>query len=153
MPTNESVAENPPVRNHCPFARPPCARWASVSGRGWYFRLYGERRRRERGTKAMPLILDTVAFQKSLAALPVSTYEPGEIVLAAGSTTARLLVLRQGVVEVLREGTQIAQVSEPGAVFGELSALLDKPHTADVRALERSEFSVADAGALIAGDP
>jgi CRP/FNR family transcriptional regulator, cyclic AMP receptor protein len=100
----------------------------------------------------MPLIPDVVAFQKSLEALPISTYQPGEIVLAAGSTTERLLVLRQGVVEVLREGTQIAKVSEPGAVFGELSALLDKPHTADVRALERSEFSVADAPALLAGD-
>jgi CRP-like cAMP-binding protein len=100
----------------------------------------------------MPLIPDAVAFQKSLAALPVATYEPGEIVLAAGSTTQRLLVLRQGVVEVLREGTRIAKVSEPGAVFGELSALLDRPHTADVRAIERSEFSVADAAALLAGD-
>ena len=76
-----------------------------------------------------------------------------EIVLAAGSTTQRLLVLRKGVVEVLRDGTQIAKISEPGAVFGELSALLDKPHTADVRALERSEFSVADAPALLADDP
>ena len=100
----------------------------------------------------MSLMPDGVAFQRSLAALPISTYQPGEIVLAAGSTTERLLVLRQGVVEVLREGTQIAKVSEPGAVFGELSALLNKPHTADVRALERSEFSVADAAALLAGD-
>jgi len=101
----------------------------------------------------MPLIPDVVTFQKSLAALPISTYQPGEIVLAAGSTTERLLVLRQGAVEVLKEGTQIAKVSEPGAVFGELSALLDKPHTADVRALEQSEFSVADAATLLAGDP
>ena len=100
----------------------------------------------------MSIIPDIVAFQKSLAALPISTYEPGETVLAAGSTTEQLLVLRQGVVEVLREGTQIAKVSEPGAVFGELSALLDTPHTADVRALERSEFIVADAAALLAGD-
>ena len=100
----------------------------------------------------MSIIPDVVAFQKSLAALPISTYEAGEIVLAAGSTTEKLLVLRQGVVEVLREGTQIAKVSEPGAVFGELSALLGTPHTADVRALERSEFSVAGAASLLAGD-
>jgi len=100
----------------------------------------------------MPLIPDVAAFQKSLAALPVSTYQPGEIVLAAGSTTGRLLVLRQGVVEVIRDGDQIAKISEPGAVFGELAVLLDKPHTADVRALERSEFSVADATALLAGN-
>jgi len=100
----------------------------------------------------MPLIPDVVTFQKSLATLPISTYQPGEIVLAAGSMTEQLLVLRQGLVQVLRDGTQIAKVSEPGAVFGELSALLDKPHTADVRALERSEFIVADAAALLAGD-
>ena len=40
---------------------------------------------------------------------------------------------------------RIARISEPGAVFGELAVLLDQPHTADVRAVERSEFSVADA--------
>ena len=32
-------------------------------------------------------------------------------------------------------------MSEPGAVFGELSMLLDQPHTADVRALEVAEIT------------
>jgi CRP-like cAMP-binding protein len=40
-------------------------------------------------------------------------------------------------------------VTEPGAVFGELSALLDAPHSADIRALEASEFHVADAATLL----
>lgn len=101
----------------------------------------------------MPLIPDGATIQKSLAMLPISTYEPGEMVIAAGATTGKLLLLRQGVVEVLREGTQIARISEPGSVFGELAVLLDKPHTADVRALERSEFNVADAATLLASDP
>jgi CRP-like cAMP-binding protein len=57
------------------------------------------------------------------------------------------------VVEVVRQGTQIARISEPGSVFGEMSVLLDKPHTADVRALERSEFAVADAATLLSSDP
>ena len=53
-----------------------------------------------------------------------------------------------------RSGTiEIAKVAEPGAVFGELSALLDQPHTADVRTLETSEFHVADAAALLGQDP
>src|SRR5262249_58251897 len=65
----------------------------------------------------------------------------------------KLLLLKQGVVEVVKEGTQIARISEPGAIFGELAALLDQPHTADVRNLERSAFIVADAAALLAGDP
>src|SRR6185295_18164986 len=58
----------------------------------------------------------------------------------------------QGVVEVVKDGLQIATVSEPGAVFGELSVILDKPHTADVRAAERSEFHVAKASSLITED-
>jgi CRP/FNR family transcriptional regulator, cyclic AMP receptor protein len=40
-------------------------------------------------------------------------------------------------------------VMEPGAVFGELSALLNQPHTADVRTLEASEFRVAQADLLV----
>jgi len=51
-----------------------------------------------------------------------------------------------------RMGVQIAKVSTPGAVFGELSVLLRQPHTADVRALEKSEFHIADALALLAND-
>ena len=38
-------------------------------------------------------------------------------------------------------------------MFGELSTLLDQPHTADVRALETSQFHVADAAALLVQDP
>jgi CRP-like cAMP-binding protein len=98
----------------------------------------------------MTLIPDVAALQKTLSALPASTYEQGETVLAAGSSTGRLLVLRQGAVEVIRDGAQIAKISEPGAVFGELAVLLDKPHTADVRTLERSEFGIADATTLLA---
>jgi CRP/FNR family transcriptional regulator, cyclic AMP receptor protein len=44
-------------------------------------------------------------------------------------------------------------VSEPGAVFGELSMLLDQPHAADVRAQEVTEFHVADAASLLTDDP
>ena len=101
----------------------------------------------------MPLIPDGAIIQKSLAMLPISTYEPGEMVIGAGATTGQLLLLRQGVVEVVREGTQIARISEPGSVFGELAVLLGKPHTADVRALERSEFHVADAATLLVSNP
>ena len=101
----------------------------------------------------MPLILDPAAFQTRLAALPVATYQVGETVLAAGTTSGRLLVLKTGAVEVMKDGMQIAEVSEPGAVFGELSMLLDQPHTADVRALEVTEFHVADAASLLTDDP
>src|SRR5262249_45866277 len=87
-------------------------------------------------------------FQKSLAALPVTTYQAGEMVLGNGSRTNELLILRDGNVAVLKEGVEIAKVTEPGAVFGEISALLDCPHTADVRALAYSQFHVVDPAAL-----
>ncbi len=100
----------------------------------------------------MPFIPDLAAFKKSLASLPVSTFEPGQTVLSAGSKTGQLFILRQGHVEVVRDGLQIATVSEPGAVFGELALILDKPHTADVHAIERSEFHVAKASSLLGED-
>lgn len=90
-----------------------------------------------------------VAWQKSIAALPLATYGAGEMVLREGTKTGRLLILKKGAVSVAKGGVEIAKVAEPGAVFGELSALLDAPHGADVRALEPSEFHVADAGALM----
>ena len=102
---------------------------------------------------AMRLIPDIGVFQKKLATLPLATYQAGETALSATSTTGRLLILQEGAVAVVKEGVEIARVTEPGAVFGELSVLLDQPHTADVRALEASQFHVADAATLLKGDP
>jgi CRP/FNR family cyclic AMP-dependent transcriptional regulator len=101
----------------------------------------------------MTLVPDSTVFQQTLRALPLATYEAGQTVFAAGTRTGRLLILRSGIVVVVKGTVEIATVREPGAVFGELSALLDQPHTADVRALERSEFHVADASSLLGKDP
>lgn len=99
----------------------------------------------------MAMIPDA-AFQERLAALPLTTYEAGETVFAAGSKTGLLMILKEGAVSVIKEGVEIARVAEPGAVFGEMSALLDQPHTAEVRALEASQFHVANA-AMVMQDP
>jgi CRP/FNR family cyclic AMP-dependent transcriptional regulator len=96
--------------------------------------------------------LDDAVFEKILAGLPLATCRAGETVLSAGSKTGRLLILKNGAVVILKDSIEIGRVEEPGAVFGELSALLDQPHTADVRALKDSEFFVADA-VLLGKDP
>lgn len=101
----------------------------------------------------MPLIPDATTLQTKLQSLPLVSYGPGETVFTEGERTGRLLILKNGTVSVSKGGTEITQVTEPGAVFGELSVLLDQPHTADVRALEASEFHVADAVTLLAEDP
>jgi CRP-like cAMP-binding protein len=101
----------------------------------------------------MTLVPDIAVFQKSLAALPIATYQPGETVLTAGSKTGLLLILKKGAVAIIKGGIEMAKVAEPGAVFGELSALLDQPHTADVRTLETTQFHVANADALLVQNP
>jgi CRP-like cAMP-binding protein len=101
----------------------------------------------------VPFIPDKAAFQNSLASLPLVTYQPGETVIVDGSTTDRLLILKRGNVAIVKDDTEIAKVAEPGAVFGELSVLLDQPHTADVRALETSQFHLANATMLLVQNP
>ena len=97
--------------------------------------------------------MDTEVWQKRLATLPLASYGAGETVFSDGTKTGRLLILKTGLVSIVKGGTEIAQVAEPGVVFGEISALLDKPHTADVLTLAPSQFHVADAAAFLVQDP
>jgi len=97
----------------------------------------------------MALVHDPEVWQQRLAALPLARYEAGETVFAEGTKTGRLLILKSGAVSIFKGDIEFARVSEAGAVFGELSALLDEPHSADVRTLETSEFHVADAAILL----
>jgi CRP/FNR family transcriptional regulator, cyclic AMP receptor protein len=60
----------------------------------------------------MPLIPDMAVFQRKLATLPLATYQAGETVLSAASTTGRLLILKEGAVAVVKEGVEIARVTE-----------------------------------------
>ena len=96
---------------------------------------------RETHDKTIEGVTRLAIFQKCLAALPLETYQAGQTVIAEGSRTGRLLILVKGKVAIVKEDTEIATVAEPGALFGELSALLDQPHTADVRALENLAVS------------
>ena len=43
------------------------------------------------------------------------------------------------------DAVRLSVAEEPGTIFGDLSALLRRPHTADVRPLRRSTMYVADA--------
>jgi CRP/FNR family transcriptional regulator, cyclic AMP receptor protein len=100
----------------------------------------------------VPLIHDAEVWETRLAALPLKSYGAGETVFTEGTKTGQLFILKSGAVSIVKGGTEIATVAEPGAIFGELSALLDQPHTANVRTLEPSQFHVADAVALLAKD-
>ena len=103
--------------------------------------------------RATPVHSEEPTAQNSIAALPLATYQAGESVIVDGSRTAWLLILKKGAVAILKEDREIAKVAEPGAVFGELSVLLDQPNKMNVRALEPSQFYVADAAVLLRQNP
>jgi CRP/FNR family cyclic AMP-dependent transcriptional regulator len=63
------------------------------------------------------------------------SFGAGSVLLAEGETSGLLFVLIEGEVEILKGTFQIATVTDPGAIFGEISLLLGKPHMATVRAV------------------
>ena len=86
---------------------------------------------------------------------PVQKLEAGAVLLVEGDSSGRLYVLKEGTVEVMRGDTMVALVHQPGAVFGEMSGLLGRPHSATVRATtpntpETARSSATDANAPVA---
>ena len=66
--------------------------------------------------------------------IPAKSFEPGTPLLAESKKSGLLYILIEGEVEILKGDMQVSTVSDPGAIFGEMSVLLDSPHTATVRA-------------------
>jgi CRP-like cAMP-binding protein len=63
-------------------------------------------------------------------------------------------VLIEGRLEVIKGDTVVATITEPGAVLGEMSVLLDKPHTATVRAASQSViYEINDAASFLRQQP
>lgn len=85
-----------------------------------------------------------VRFLQLVADCPRLGVAPGDLVLNHGQIAAPMLVLIEGEVEILRDDVRVAATSEPGAVFGEMSALLGTACTATVRALKTSTFAVVE---------
>ena len=78
----------------------------------------------------------------------------GTLILHEGSTTGHLFVLIEGKLEVVKGDTVVASIVEPGAVVGEMSVLLDQPHTATVRAASNSTiYEFSDAGSFLRDQP
>lgn len=70
-----------------------------------------------------------------LQTLPVVSFAAGETVIVEGQTLPGIYFLERGEVEVLKGGVLIAEVYEPGAVFGDMAFLLGSMPTATVKAL------------------
>jgi CRP/FNR family transcriptional regulator, cyclic AMP receptor protein len=88
------------------------------------------------------------------AGLPEVHLPAGTILLNEGEKSGKLYILIDGEFEVSHGGVQIANISTAGSVFGEMSILLDAPHTASVKALRPSRaFLVDDVGKFLQAAP
>jgi CRP/FNR family transcriptional regulator, cyclic AMP receptor protein len=76
--------------------------------------------------------------------LPEVSFAAGEVMLDEGVRLGKLYVLIGGEVEIVRKGSQVTHVDEPGSIFGEMSVLLDMPHSATVTALSDVDAYVVD---------
>jgi CRP/FNR family cyclic AMP-dependent transcriptional regulator len=86
--------------------------------------------------------------------VPVREFEPGAVLLDEGNKSGLLYVLIDGEVEVVKGDFQINVVNDPGAIFGEISVLMDIPHMATVRALTSCRaHKVADGDAFLKANP
>jgi CRP-like cAMP-binding protein len=74
------------------------------------------------------------AITKLFGKMRAKTFAPGEILIEEGGAKGKLYVLESGELGVLRGGIEVATVSQPGALVGEISALLDSPPSATVKA-------------------
>ena len=78
----------------------------------------------------------------------------GAEVLHEGGRTGHLYVLIEGRLEVVKGDTVVATLTEPGALLGEMSVLLDQPHTATVRAVQDSAiYEIYDAASFLRQQP
>lgn len=81
-------------------------------------------------------------------------YAPGEVLVPQWGKLGTLFILKSGEVEVERNGAIISRTSQPGTLFGEMSVLLDRPHSASVRAVDAVEaYVVADPLAVLEQRP
>lgn len=81
-------------------------------------------------------------------------FPTGSVLIEQGTQTGKLIVLKSGELEVTRDGRFISSTSSPGAIFGEMSLLLEKPHTATVTALSEVEcYVIEDALKVLESHP
>lgn len=79
-------------------------------------------------------------------AITLQQFPDGAVLIPEGGKLDTMFVLRSGTIEVIRDGLVVSRVAQPGAIFGEMSVLLDIPHSATVRAVSPVEvFVILDA--------
>jgi CRP-like cAMP-binding protein len=85
---------------------------------------------------------------------PVTVVGPRGVLVQEGQKTGKLYVLKSGDLEIVRDGSLVASIGEAGAIIGEMSVLLDQPHSATVRSRMGAEvYAIADPDAFLDANP
>ena len=85
---------------------------------------------------------------------PSRTLAPDEILIAQGEEGGDLFILERGKLLIERDGVELATLSIPGTVVGEMSVLTGTRHSATVRAAAESRLKmVRDAAKELQTDP
>ena len=91
---------------------------------------------------------------EALQNYPVTVIGPRGVLVQEGQKTGKLYVLKSGDLEIVRDGSLVASIGEAGAIVGEMSVLLDQPHTATVRSRMGAEVhTIADPDAFLDANP
>jgi CRP/FNR family cyclic AMP-dependent transcriptional regulator len=84
------------------------------------------------------------AILEAAANYPVTVIGPRGVLVKEGDKTGKLYVLASGDLEIVRDGSLVASMGEAGDLVGEMSVLLDQPHTATVRSRMGANVHVID---------
>jgi CRP/FNR family cyclic AMP-dependent transcriptional regulator len=86
--------------------------------------------------------------------LPEVRFKPGDVLIPEGPSTGLMFILAAGSIEIVRGETPVAEIHDPGAIFGEMAALLQATHSATVRAAsDVVAFRIDDARAFLQNRP
>ena len=91
---------------------------------------------------------------EACSGLPEAHFATDDCLIEEGNPGGNLYVLISGEVVVLKGETEVARISDPGSVFGEMSALLNLPYSASVRAVGPVRAHLSEnAAEFIAANP
>lgn len=86
--------------------------------------------------------------------LPEIEFAPGDTIVNEGGAAGDIWILVAGALQVRRGTVLVNTVTQPGALVGEISVLLNTVYSATVEATERSILRyAADGQAFLASDP
>jgi CRP-like cAMP-binding protein len=81
-----------------------------------------------------------IDIETDLKRFPTVSLAAGDYLMNQGEMTDSVYFLIEGAVKVIKDGYDVAVINDKGAVFGEMSILLEYQHTASVQCLEDSRF-------------